>query len=561
MDYYNHQYLGQSVAQSFQLNEPFVYHEQGQAISFAQFWQDVYDKTLYLQASHTQQYVLWCHDSSDFFSWLWACVLAHKQAILPPALTQDFQHMMCLNEQTDDLTSQKAQGSIVDLNVDWEQVLYAPSIIFYTSGSTGKPKAITRTMAQLLLEGHVIVKTLALPSSFVVLASVSHQHLYGLTFQLIVPFIARQAFYSQQLIYPEHIEQKLQEHRQKIAVSREMLLMSSPALLKRCIGVFDFALAKMIFSSGGRLEDGIRPYYAQGICEIYGSSETGAMAYRYQDHALWQSFPDVDIALSELATLSVKTPRAYQEDWIVMHDLVRIDGSLFELLGRRDRIVKLEEKRLSLDEIEAKINQLDDVVECYTLLVEHENRAFLSVAVVLNASAKQRLQQYGKREMVKTLKQSLAPVLEPIARPKHWRFISEIPRNTQSKINREWVKNLFLNQQYPYVLSQSQTAEQVDLRLEFAPELHCFKGHFEGFPIYPGVGQLGFLIHFAQQYWSDLHYCCGFEQVKFQELIRPYDVLVLNLKRDQHKIIFQLKNDAQHNIASGRLLFEINHHV
>lgn len=92
--------------------------------------------------------------------------------------------------------------------------------------------------------------------------------------------------------------------------------------------------------------------------------------------------------------------------------------------------------------------------------------------------------------------------------------------------------------------------------MEFPPELECFKGHFPAQPIYPGVGQISFIQQFAKNIWSDLQWCQGFEQLKFQNLIRPHSVLQLKLNRKAHKISFEMSNEQQ-VLASGRLLFAV----
>ena len=93
------------------------------------------------------------------------------------------------------------------------------------------------------------------------------------------------------------------------------------------------------------------------------------------------------------------------------------------------------------------------------------------------------------------------------------------------------MKSLFQPMLLPIVLEQHHESEQVSYRLEFSPELECFKGHFPGKPIFPGVGQIGFIQHFARQSWAELEWCNGFEQLKFQDLIQPYMVLQLKLTR------------------------------
>lgn len=108
----------------------------------------------------------------------------------------------------------------------------------------------------------------------------------------------------------------------------------------------------------------------------------------------------------------------------------------FKLLGRTDRIVKLEEKRLSLDAIEQSIQALDVVKQCHVLVFEHEQRQMLGCIVVLTEQAREQLQQQGKSAFVSHLKQQLKDGLETIAIPRQWRFLSQLPQNTQSKLNK-----------------------------------------------------------------------------------------------------------------------------
>ncbi|MDN5442702.1 MAG: acyl-CoA synthetase, partial [Acinetobacter sp.] len=146
--------------------------------------------------------------------------------------------------------------------------------------------------------------------------------------------------------------------------------------------------------------------------------------------------------------------------------------------------------------------------------------------------------------------------LESIAIPRQWRFLTQMPQNAQSKLNKQYLKSLFQPMTLPVVLTQQSQDTQISYALEFIPELECFKGHFPNFPIYPGVGQIGFIQHFAKQNWADLLWCNGFEQLKFQGLIQPYQTVELVLSRKAHKVSFELKNHDK-ILASGRLLFAV----
>jgi acyl-CoA synthetase (AMP-forming)/AMP-acid ligase II len=532
-----------------------VVHPDGSTTSFAEFWQAVAQHLQYLQQQPATTFALWTEDSLAFATWLWAALLAGKCVILPP-------HRIAQLEQ--DLAAQgieflpmrvslpQSTASIVELEVDWQVQLSRDALIFFTSGSTGQPKQIARSLWQLLSEVATLIQSFAwaAPSSFI--ASVSHQHIYGLLFKILLPLSMGQAFFQQQLAYPEQIEQALLQQQLR---QRHSYLIASPALLKRCAGSFTFASCREIFSSGGVLENGIRQHFRSRLIEIFGSSETGGIASRSTDAALWQPLADVAIEIDTEQQLWVQTAHAYRPTWIATGDLAEADDSQFRLLGRADRIVKLEEKRLSLDQIEQQLGQIAGIAQCHLLLIRRQQRDFLAAVVVLDAAEQTKLRQLGKKAMIANLKQQLQGRLEQLALPRLWRFVSDIPRNTQGKISRQQVQVLFLPQLYPWVLAQQQSSTESSYRIEFLPELEAFQGHFQNFAVYPGVAQIGFLLHFARLQWPELGDCQGYEQIKFQQLIRPYMVLDLRLQRQEHKLHFTLLAEQGAVVASGRFVF------
>ncbi|MDX6038001.1 acyl-CoA synthetase, partial [Acinetobacter baumannii] len=171
---------------------------------------------------------------------------------------------------------------------------------------------------------------------------------------------------------------------------------------------------QMVFSSGGKLESGVRPLLNRPIIEVLGSSETGGIAHRAKDEDAWTAFSNVAIRIED-QQLMVKSNHAYENDWITTGDgAAWTDATcqIFKLLGRTDRIVKLEEKRLSLDAIEQRIQALDVVKQCHVLVFEHEQRQMLGCIVVLTEQAREQLQQQGKSAFVSHLKQQLKDGLE-----------------------------------------------------------------------------------------------------------------------------------------------------
>lgn len=526
--------------------------------SFTQFWQDVALQATAIAQMDNLTWALWEADSYEFLVLFFAALLAKKQVLLPPnrvrELEQDF-----AAQQIYFLKRQRIEKVVpLSLILD-DDFLKQAQLYFYTSGSTGEPKKIPRTLRQLLNEVQGLSQSFTFDENAIAIATVSHQHIYGLLFKLLLPLATGRSFYVPQMAFPEDV---VQAQKQLETLGLSNYLISSPALLKRWTTDVILQHCQMVFSSGGKLESGVRPLLNRPIIEVLGSSETGGIAHRAQDEDAWTAFSNVAIRIED-QQLMVKSNHAYEDDWITTGDGAAWTDAkcqTFKLMGRTDRIVKLEEKRLSLDAIEQSIQALDAVQQCHVLVLEHEQRQILGCIVVLKEQAREQLQQLGKSAFVGHLKQLLKDHLETLAIPRQWRFLSQLPQNSQSKLNKNYLKTLFKPMLQPMVLSQSQSSDDYILSLEFPPELACFKGHFPTQPIYPGVGQIGFLQYFAKSIWTDLNWCQGYEQLKFQNLIRPYAIVQLKLSRKEHKVSFELR-DSEQILASGRLLFALQTEV
>ena len=528
-------------------------------ISFQEFWLDVASQALQIQQLEAPVWALWEQDSYDFLVLLFAALQANKQVVLPPHRVSDLEKELA--SQQIYFLQRTAHFVATDTNIfDFDSnFLNQAQLYFYTSGSTGQPKKIPRTLQQLFNEVCGLDASFVLPEQAIAIATVSHQHIYGLLFKLLWPLASGRSFYQNQVAFPEDVA----DIQKKIApLNQSNYVISSPALLKRWTKDVLLYDCITVYTSGGKLDSGVRPFLNCPITEVFGSSETGGIAHRQEDDAWWIPFANVEIQSGEQQELVVKANHAFSTDWILTGDKVEVIESdhlksPFKLLGRLDRIVKLEEKRLSLDAIEQKILELDGIKQCHVLVYEKAHRQILATVIVLSQEARQRLENHGKADFIATLKKQLAEKLESIAIPRHWRFLMQLPQNTQSKLNKTYLKSLFQPMNLPVVLAQHSLNEQISYRLEFTPELECFKGHFPNFPIYPGVGQIGFIQHLAKQHWADLQWCNGFEQMKFQNLIRPYSCVDLNLTRKAHKVSFELKM-ADKTLASGRLLFSVD---
>ncbi|MNV96588.1 3-hydroxyacyl-[acyl-carrier-protein] dehydratase FabZ [compost metagenome] len=89
------------------------------------------------------------------------------------------------------------------------------------------------------------------------------------------------------------------------------------------------------------------------------------------------------------------------------------------------------------------------------------------------------------------------------------------------------------------------------------PDLACFPGHFPQTPVLPGVVQIDWAIAQASERLMVGRRFAGMEVLKFQQVIRPGDSLLLDLRLDSErgKLYFTFSCAGQ-TCSSGRILLE-----
>ncbi|NBF01904.1 AMP-binding protein [Pseudomonas sp. Fl5BN2] len=428
-----------------------------------------------------------------------------------------------------------------------------------TSGSSGEPKRIEKNLRQLANEVQALEQLWGADLGHAwIIGSVATQHIYGLLFRVLWPLCAGRPFVRRQLPFPEDLQRASRE-------CPAFAWVASPALLKRMSDNLDWpamSQVRRVFSSGGALPadaaSNLQHRLQQWPTEILGSSETGGIAWRQGD-TLWQPFADVRVSQNSDGALLIASP--YLPAGHVEHtaDAARIaaDGR-FELLGRLDRIVKLEEKRISLPMLEQALEHHDWVAQARLGVIE-ENRAYLGALLVLNDSGLHALRNQGRRHLTQTLRQHLAQHCEALALPRRWRLVRQMPLNSQGKLPQAEVQALLLapRPQAPEVLQQVQHEGEWQLQLAIPPDLAYFSGHFPATPVLPGVVQVDWALALGQQLLELPGRFAGMEVLKFQQLVRPGDRIQLNLRFDaqRQKLYFAYLNDGA-PCSSGRIVLE-----
>lgn len=429
-------------------------------------------------------------------------------------------------------------------------------LMVFTSGSTGEPVAIEKRLRQLTREVETLQAAFGAGlDEASVHGTVSHQHIYGLLFRVLWPLAAGRAIVPR-TFFPEDMAVAL--------ARRDSVLIASPAHLKRMPEYLDWAAlrgrVRAVFSSGGALpaESALAAQRLLGVAptEILGSSETGGIAWRRWngEQPAWQALPGVQWRV-EQGVLEVRSPHLLQDEWWRSQDRAEADGQGgFRLLGRADRIVKIEERRVSLDALERQLAGHDYVQEAKVLSLAGARNTLASVIVPSEAGWRC-LHEIGRRGFSLRLGQQLAASQDAVTRPRRWRFVEALPVNAQGKSTEAMLTALFRPERpQPQWLSRNESAAELELDLDAS--LAAFDGHFPQAAILPGVAQLDWAIRFGREAFALPPRFLRMEALKFQRVARPGDRLKLSLEWQASKHTLSFRYVSVHGPhASGRVVF------
>ncbi|MDO3383460.1 AMP-binding protein [Gilvimarinus algae] len=402
----------------------------------------------WLRLRPEQSVGLWLASGYDFLCAFIALALAGKRIVMPHQMQEGAVRLMG-DHFAALITDQPVAGfagpqwlpaqwpAACDSEPDASAFSREVELVLFTSGSTGDPAPIRKTLAELESEIATLESAFGREvQDLTVIATVSHQHIYGLLHVLLWPLARAAAFLDTPCHYPEVLASE-------VLRLEPAILVSSPTHLSRLpeSGVFTEAAERLrvCFSSGGLLHERHARAFAalngRAPLEILGSTETGGVAWRRQsESSLWQALPGVALATTQEQCLQVRSAHLGDPAGFTMGDKVRFaEDGRFELLGRADTIVKVEGKRLSLTELQKRLEAHPWIEEARAAVVRGR-RDEIGVVLCLLPAATGRLERGGRRALNQALREYLADYFEAPLLPRRWRYVQALPRNAQGKV-------------------------------------------------------------------------------------------------------------------------------
>src|SRR5574344_578847 len=386
-------------------------------------------------------------------------------------------------------------------------------INFFTSGSSGKSKCIKKSLQNLINESHDLNSQFKFSKNLEFISTTTLNHLFGVTFHLMLPLNTGNIINTDSVYYPENI---------KIC---NACLVTSPSFLEKMekYNVKLETLPEYIISAGAKLNNSTFDYansISKLVIDIYGSTETGVIASRMASNEKRKIFNGIKVLETGEDFTKIASEYSYN-DFDILGDKIKQNGEFLELLGRCDRILKIQEKRISATELENEINKSKFVNQSYCF----EFSKKIAILVSLTADGFDFAVKNGLLELKKKLK---------------------------SNIKDKFDKIFSLNLSLPLFLARRSENNYAELKLFFYKNCNFFQGHFEGFPIVAGVVQLFFANYFIQkEFGLDCH-CGQIRKIKFANIIHADTILDLRLIKSEKGISFEYKSNEK--IYSSGLL-------
>ena len=416
-----------------------VAYRQERPVGQAEFLSDIL--ALAARLPHTKHVFNLCKDRYWFSVALFAAISRGAVSLLQTstapenmaALFTDFPDAVCLGDQATPMVEQMpyvvvphGAVAVADMPLNMPQIPCAQQIaVIFTSGSTGKPQGHSMNFGRMhhcaLAEAERLWDVAGGPCS--VLGTVSPQHMFGLEATVLLPLFGGGQFSARQPFFAADVASALAE------LPEPRLLVSTPFHLRKLMDA-EITLPRVsaVLSATAPLSRElaieVEARLNAPMVEIYGSTETGALATRRPTQETeWTTYSG--IALHQDAHQTQAHAEHFDAPQTLNDAVELLSPTRFRLQGRNADMINIVGKRSSL----AFLNQLltnmpgvEDGVFCTHNIDSADETARLAAFIVAPALT--------GADILATLRLHVDPVFLP--RPLV--FVAALPRDANGKL-------------------------------------------------------------------------------------------------------------------------------
>jgi len=306
-------------------------------------------------------------------------------------------------------------------------------ILFFTSGSSGFPVGAFKSKTNLESEIKSLKSIIAHREIKRVVVTVPFVHIYGVLAGLLLPLslgdvtlIVKEDFLPYELI--------------EEAKEKNTLVITTPVFIKALAKLpSSSTIANTLFiSSTAPLarEDVInfQAKYNASIMQLFGSTETGGIAYKMGDTQEWTPLDGVTVT-QEDDKLSVSSPfisPALLREKIeplaqpfVTEDIIKIKDEKFTLIGRSNKLIKIAGKRISAQQIENILEEIPEIHKAIVSLV-YKKELLRSEQILITLESTQKIEK-------KVIKEKIAQYYGIITIPFTLKYVEKINYSAMGK--------------------------------------------------------------------------------------------------------------------------------
>ncbi|MDB5999762.1 MAG: long-chain fatty acid--CoA ligase [Rhizobacter sp.] len=461
------------------------------------------------------------------------------------------------NEQATGVLCQPMwQPSSVDAaDLAWQPRWDAASIVLHTSGSTGAPLPQAKTLRQLSVGARVLGARLSqwVPGGLVgieqLISSVPAQHMFGMEASVMLSLVHGIPVLDARPLLPADVQQAF-------AASPSSAWIATPAHLRGLAqaGV-ELANCAAVISSTMSLSQGTaqraQALVHAPVLEIYGSTETGALAMRRSaTEEDWLPLRDVHIepvsgsSGGSPSAASIAVGAHFTSPWPLSDQIEPVAGGRFRLLGRESDLIKVGGRRASLAGLNLLLQDVpgldDGTFYLPTVTATDEGtsaEATVRLCLIYSGATLDRA----------ALLRHLRTRIDPLFLPRSVIHVERLPRGDNGKLARQALDELYAAWQggrhsaapsdAVRVASESLATSSIETSRGFhfviAPDHAALPGHFPGRPIVPGVLLLDEVIIGVEA--ASNRRVQALKQVKFAAALLP---------GEQAQVVFDVTNDS-----------------
>ncbi len=380
-----------------------------------------------------------CEDRYHFLVGFAAALVRRQISLFPPGraakileqMREEYRDIYCIVDHSappDDIESLCFErggdsGTVHKIPLVSDDTIAA---LVFTSGTTGHPQPHPKTWGSLVYLANRAAARFALqpeqPASIV--ATVPPQHMYGLEASIMLPLQSRSMIHGDRPFFPQDIRHALE------VMPAPRVLVTTPVHIRACVEAnVSFPPLAFILSATAPMPTSLaseaETVFATRVLEIYGCTEAGTIATRRTaEGETWTTLDDVILhGNDDQCTVHGE----HLASPVSLNDIVHtFNERQLMLLGRKSDLVNIAGKRMSLGDLNHKLNEIEGVKDGVFIMPEEGDGPVTRLMALVVAPGRTH----------EDIMAALRLYIDPVFLPRPLYLVDSLPRNATGKLVR-----------------------------------------------------------------------------------------------------------------------------